>query len=191
MDTTFDFTTAEVKEDTEMPETPKCRVDDCSNPVAPYGGKGPRPKVCVEHKRKAPTSTRARKAKNEPDYREALSGLLQLPAGVLAIVGGQTDKYGRLTHPELLADAAVIEAYTPPIVEAVNDLALQRPEVAAVLDRIVKVGPYGAIIAAVVPMAMQLLANHNVVPAGVAGTKSVSDILGVSTQPVEESPDAG
>ncbi len=187
MDARFDFGDVDVKEDIDMPETPTCRVDGCSNPVAPYGGKGPRPKVCVEHKRKPATGTRTRKQKSGTDYREAISGMLQLPAGVLAFVGSQTDKQGRLTHPEYLADASAITQYAPPIAEALNDLANDQPQVAAILDRVLKVGPYGAILSAVLPMAAQILANHKVIPAGVMGAKSLEEQFTV----VSEAPDAG
>jgi hypothetical protein len=87
---------------------------------------------------------------------------MQLPAGVLAFAG--------MHKPELAADAATISIYSPNVADALNELAKERPEIAAVLDRVLSVGPYGLLIAAVMPMVLQILANHGVIPSGIMGT---------------------
>jgi hypothetical protein len=144
-----------------------CTEPGCSTPLS-YGGRGRKPTKCAIHKRGgskpgAPKRLSGRgKAKGGTDYRPGILGLIQLPAGVLAIAG--------LNKPELAADAATLTVYAPGIAEAVNDLANERPEIAAVLDRVLAVGPYGALIAAVAPMALQILCNHDVVPSGILGT---------------------
>lgn len=128
--------------------------------------------------RKPPTKTRAtptrRRTVEEPrDYREPILGLFQLPAGALAVAGMQ--------RPILAADSRAVTIYAPGIAEALNDLAHERPEVAAALERVLSVGPYGALIAAVAPMALQILANHERIPPGTAGTvpatKLIEDLL--------------
>lgn len=188
MDTTteYDFS-ATVAEEVDMPmsdpDTSFCQVPGCKNPVAPYGGKGPRPKKCTDHKKTA-TGTKRAKRTTGTDYTKGITELLQLPAGVLGIVGMQTKRY------DLVADAAVIEQSAPDIAEAVSDLANERPEVAAVLDRILKAGPYGALLAAVIPMTVQILANHKVIPARAMGTRTVNEILGLP-EPGRETPNGG
>lgn len=186
-DTEFDFSSVETfeTEPVDMPDVSFCNAPGCSNPVADYSGRGPRPKKCKDHKGKAPGTTTRKKKSYGTDYREGITGLLQLPAGVLGIVGMQTNNL------PLVADAAVIEMHTPAIASALNDLAQERPEVAAVLDRVLKAGPYGAILAAVVPMTVQLLANHNVIKAGMMGTKTPEELLGIPSERREETPDAG
>lgn len=147
-----------------------CTEPGCNNRLQ-YSGRGRRPTKCAIHKRSnatRKTGTRTRKA-SAPDYRPGIMGLLQLPAGVLAIAG--------LNKPELAADAATITVYGPPIAEALNDLAYERPEIAAVLDRVLAVGPYGALIAAVAPMALQILCNHGAIPSGILGTVPKESLL--------------
>jgi hypothetical protein len=69
----------------------------------------------------------------------------------------------------LLADSLAVAEHGPNIASALDMLAAERPEVAAVLDRVLAVGPYGALIAAVAPLAMQVVANHGVKLPGVPG----------------------
>lgn len=87
-------------------------------------------------------------------YEEGVAGLLQIPSAGLA-----------LFNP---VDAYCVAHHTPPIAKAVADLAVERPEIAAALDKILVAGPYGALIGAVFPLAVQLAHNHNAVPAPMA-----------------------
>jgi len=96
------------------------------------------------------------------DYKTPLLGLFQIPAGALAIAGMQ--------KPVFAADAAAIAIHSENIAEALDQLAHERPEIAAVLDRVLQIGPYGVLIAAVAPLAFQILTNHGAVPVGVMGT---------------------
>lgn len=87
-------------------------------------------------------------------YAEGVAGLLQIPAMALSFV-----------QP---VDGYSVAAHTPTISNAVADLAVERPEVAAALDRVLAVGPYGALIGAVLPLAVQLMHNHDMVPESMA-----------------------
>lgn len=180
--TEYDFSATEALESEPPPPMPDpdtsfCQTPGCHNPTVEYGGRGPRPKHCVEHKKGSKsTSTKRAKRTTGTDYTKGITELLMLPAGVLGIVGMQTKRL------DLVADAAAIEQAAPGIASAVSDLANERPEVAAVLDRILKAGPYGALLAAVIPMTVQMLANHKVIPAGVMGSKTPEDLLGIPTE---------
>lgn len=189
-DTAFDFSTIETTEsepEFSMPsnDTTLCNAPGCSNPVATYSGRGPRPKKCKDHKGKANSSTPRKKKTYGTDYTEGVTQLLSMPAAILGVVGSQTNNL------PLVADAAVVNHYAPQVATAVNDLAQERPEVAAVLDRVLKAGPYAALIGAVVPMAIQILANHKIIPAGIAGTMTAEQVLGIPAERKEETPDAG
>ena len=110
-------------------------------------------------------ATRERRTTTAPkltNYRDPILGLFQIPAGALALAGMQ--------RPVFAADAAAISIHAPNIAEALDQLAQERPEVAAVLDRVLQVGPYGILIAAVAPLALQLMTNHGAIPAGIMGT---------------------
>lgn len=186
-ETAFDFSTIEsIESDPDMPnEDVTCNAPGCNNPVATYSGRGPRPKKCKDHKGKSATSTPRKKKAYGTDYTEGVTQLLSMPAAILGVVGSQT------SNLPLVADAAVINHYAPKVAEAVNDLAQERPEVAAVLDKVLKAGPYAALMGAVVPMAIQILANHKVIPAGIAGTMTAEQVLGIPSERREETPDAG
>jgi hypothetical protein len=172
-DTDFDFenvtavpSTVPTDYDPPASNSDTLTCSECSTPLI-YSGRGRKPTKCAVHKKGARTSTprklSGRSSKSSGvDYRPGIMGMLQLPAGVLAFAG--------MNKPELAADAATVTIYGPGIAEALNELAKERPEVAAVLDRVLSVGPYGMLIAAVMPLVLQVLANHGVLPSGLMGT---------------------
>ena len=134
-----------------------------ATPEAPYGYKKNGEPYQRRPKGSVKPSQRKRQQTSQPDYTEAVNGLFQLAALPLSFAAP--------------ADAWAITAYGPGISTALNDLAQERPEVAAVLDKVLQAGPYGALIAAIVPLVAQLLANHGLLPAGFFGTRSKEDIL--------------
>lgn len=139
---------------------------------APYGRKAdgsPRGKPGRKGGSSSGTTTRRRREPARVDYKTPILGLFQLPAGVLAIAGMQ--------RPVFAADAAAITVHAPNIAQALDDLAHERPEVAAVLDRVLQVGPYGVLIAATVPLALQVLANHEALPQGALGTVPPAQLI--------------
>lgn len=107
-----------------------------------------------------PSSTSRRSS--GPDYEGAVTGLLQLPGAVLTMAG--------MVRPELLADAAALDAYGPAIARALADLAREQPAVAALLEKFMQAGPYGAVIAAAAPLVLQILTNHGLLRPGMLGT---------------------
>lgn len=166
------------------PETPMTVPTGNGDP-APYGltkdgkprGKpGPRPGA-----RAAPPKNRPAgppppgrkpgpaKASGRPDYRPGLMGLAQIPMGLLAGIGTRNRKF--------LADAATCTIYVPPVVEAVNEIAQENEQVAAICERITAIGPWGLVVGPLVVMTAQILVNHGVVPVGIAGTSDPEAII--------------
>ena len=157
------------------PEAPHGREED-GTPKAPNGhGPDGTPKKLPGRpssaSAKAPKAPAARKpsAKKGTSYREGILGLIQMPAAGLALAG--------MKKPALAADAATITAHAPGLADALDAVAQEQPAVAAVLDRVLSVGPYGLVLAAAMPMALQLLVNHKILPPGLGGTVPVEDIL--------------
>jgi hypothetical protein len=140
-------------------DAPYGRLPDGTPRKKPGRKPGQRSGTGATRTRKSSTTT----APKLTNYRDPLLGLFQIPAGALAIAGMQ--------KPVFAADAAAITIHAPNIAEALDQLAQERPEIAAVLDRVLQVGPYGILIAAVAPMAMQILTNHGAIPVGVMGTQ--------------------
>lgn len=97
---------------------------------------------------------RAAAKKGQPDYRPGMMGIAQMIAAPLVMIGAQRKSEA------LQADGLTVITHSPPVVEAINDLAHDDPRVAAILDKVMAVGPYGALVGAVIPMVTQLLRNH-------------------------------
>lgn len=129
-----------------------------------------------------PSSSRTRSTSSRPkapDFRPGINGMFQLLAAPLAFV-----------QP---LDAYAVATHGPNIAEALNDLAQERPEIAVVLQRILAVGPYGALLAATVPLVVQLLHNHDVIPeqaaTGIPGVAPKSELLNVLGMVPKEAPE--
>ena len=159
----------EMTEQTSNPETVAPAPD--ADPEAPYGRKAdgtPRakpgrkasddstPRQSAPKPARKPTAARAR-VSTAVDYRPGIAGLLQVPAAGLAMAGR--------FKPELAYDAAAIAVHTPSIADALNTLAQEEPRVAAVLDRVLAIGPYGAIVGVFVTLTAQIAVNHKRLPA--------------------------
>lgn len=145
------------------PEAPEGRPVDAE---APYGrtaagkprskpGRKPTAKTAPPPPRRKPSGGPRRTAAR-PDYRKGLLGLVQVASAPLLIAAQRSEAAA--------ADVAALGMHAPAVVEAVNDLAAEDPRIAGVLDRLMSVGPYGALLAAVVPLGVQLAVNHRAVP---------------------------
>ncbi len=87
------------------------------------------------------------------------SGLAGDP-GPLGIYSDEARRISDTITLHLLADGYALAMHAPGLAEALNETAKQQPSVARALESIMKAGPYGAIIGAMVPLVMQLAANH-------------------------------
>lgn len=70
------------------------------------------------------------------------------------------------------ADAATVSMYSPPVCDEVAKLAEDNDKIASIVDPVVSTGPYGALLAALLPMFAQLAVNHGRIKAGAMGTVS-------------------
>jgi len=91
------------------------------------------------------------KSLNQQRY-EGVMGVASLVQGVCLMTG-------------LHADAMTIGKFFPPVAAEVANIADDNEAIAKPIDFIIKIGPYGALIAAGLPFVMQILANHKVVDA--------------------------
>ncbi len=96
--------------------------------------------------------------RNEPDFRPAIGQLLQMPAMLLQVAGRQINNHG------LQADGVAVAMHAPGIAEAVNQAAKMDPRIAQALESMNKAGPWATLAFAVLPLAMQIAANHGVIP---------------------------
>lgn len=105
------------------------------------------------------TSSRSRAAQQVAETRtlnekrtEGLLGLGQLGQGICLMVG-------------LYADAAAIGQHFPPVAKELANVADTADIVAKPIDFLIEIGPYGALVAAAVPLALQIMANHGMIDA--------------------------
>ena len=122
--------------------------------------------------RKSTATRSSRVAANAPDpIAEAtrtrtigLAGIAQLCQAALVVTG----QY---------ADAATVGKYGPELASELAKLASQYDIIARPVDLLIQVGPFAGLLAVAVPMTMQIMANHKLLPAGA--------ILGSQIQPPE------
>jgi hypothetical protein len=91
---------------------------------------------------------------------EGLNGLAQLGQGLCLMLG----QY---------ADAAAIGQHFPAVSVELAKVAETSDVVAKPIDFLIEVGPYGSLIAAVMPLAMQIAANHGMIDPGKLGGQGV------------------
>lgn len=115
----------------------------------------------VRPPRKTPPA-RPTRAPRGPDYAAGVRSLLSLPAMLLALLARVTGR------TDLAADAAAITLHADELATAAQTTAHQDPRFAAILDRTMSVGPYGALFAALGVLGMQVAANHRLIPAAPA-----------------------
>lgn len=157
---------------------PLVDVDDVDQAAAPEPVKrGPgRPRGSRTSPAKAAARRRAapKPAQPEPpaiDYGGPVRMLGALLGGGLAAAG-------------LKADAWAVAHHTPTIADATHQLALADPRVAGLLEKFAVIGPYGAFVAALLPLGVQLAHNHGLlneqmaVPMGAVPVSQLRAALG-------------
>lgn len=150
---------------------------------APWGYKADGTPKAKPGRRSTGTTSRVgrtsspRTRRNQKDYRPAVMGMVQMIAFPLTMAGAQ--------KPELALDGAALVIHSPAIADALHEIAINNPQVAAVLEQLMQIGPYGALIGAMVPLAIQIAANHKVLPDGAAeqmGALKPDKLMGVMAQ---------
>lgn len=97
--------------------------------------------------------------KKTAERENALNGILQITqAGLIAT--------------RQLADASAVGIHGPNITKEIAKLADSDAMIARVIDPLIKVGPYTALVGAVLPLVAQIAVNHKMAPAGMLGTVS-------------------
>ncbi|HET7637452.1 MAG TPA: hypothetical protein VFK47_01805, partial [Ktedonobacteraceae bacterium] len=95
-----------------------------------------------------------------PKYAESVKGIFQLATVPLVVAGQKSDA--------AMADVIAIGMHADNIANAVETIANENPAIARALDNLTKAGPYAVLVAAVVPFAIQIAANHKLIPGQVA-----------------------
>lgn len=114
----------------------------------------------------------------EVTYAQAASGLLSLIPIGLAMAA-------RVLRNERLAlDSVAVSRGIPDLAQAAGDIAVTDARIAAVLDKVEQVGPWGAFIMAGLPIALQIGANHGFVePSETMGILTPDQLMATVEKP--------
>ena len=119
----------------------------------------------------APRAKRDYKAKTKTDYRPGFLGIAQIIAFGASFISP--------------LDAVAVQDHAPKLADAVQVTADNDPKFAAAMDRILSAGPYAALFAAAMPLVVQIMHNHDMVPADVVkgmGGRSKNEVIADLTQ---------
>lgn len=154
---------AAVEADSDAPWGRKADGSPKAKPGAKPRAAGPRAAAAPGPKTgsRSTAGTSSKKAAGV-DYRPAILGLGHLPIGIASMAARLIPDERKRQAVQL--DAITVKVHLPGVAEAVNNLAQTNAKVAATLDRIVSVGPYGELFAAVSPIVLQCLVNHRMMP---------------------------
>lgn len=108
------------------------------------------------------TARRATTPTKTAERADGVQGLFQLTAAGLAMFGQ-------------VADAGAIHKHSESVALETAKLAEDNASVARVVDYVCAVGPFAGLIAAVMPLCLQILANHNKIPAAAVSSFGVVD----------------
>lgn len=108
------------------------------------GAKDSKPKASQKVPRRASLETR-------------LAGSLTSLGTVVAVAGS--------ANPAIQADGVAIVQHAPAVAAALDKVAKDDPRVAASLERMLTAGVWSGLVAALVPLAMTIAANHGAIPA--------------------------
>lgn len=123
---------------------------------------------------KARANAAERKANDKPPRAGSAaarkSPLVSRVDGALQGVGlSVTVAGGILNSQPVIADGQVIMQHAPSVAAALDKVAAGDPRVKEALEKLLTVGAYGGLFAAVLPLAIGIMANHGAVPPGLAG----------------------
>lgn len=107
--------------------------------------------------KRTPTATEKKTVARANDRADALKGFGQLFQLPLLITGQH-------------ADAGALAMHWPNIATEIANLAETQPAIAKLVDPLMQAGPYAGLIAAVLPLVVQIGVNHGKVQAGAMGT---------------------
>lgn len=190
LDPTAEFDTIEAPAPEAMPLTGTGRPRTASTPGRKPGQKNGTGRTTrradAPPRRAASASTPKRPA---VDYRPGVKGLLQIgamiPAAISRVVRNPK------TKAACAADVVAVHMHAANIAEAAHQTALNEPRWAAVLDKLLTIGPYGLMIAAVFEFGAQVAANHEVAPVGFMGARSRDELLQAAGAGGPAEPSAG
>lgn len=155
--------------DTAPGKRPTTRAGRAAASAANKAKKGSQPKASNDKK---PAGTTPRKATLETRL-----------AGSLTTLGVAVSMGGGMVSPAFVADGVLICEHAAAVAKALDKVAQDQPHVKAALERMLTAGVYSSLVAALLPIAVGIAANHGAIPPHLAA------MFGVA--PPADDPEAG
>lgn len=149
---------------------------DALIPPAPAADTSPAPRPTTRAGRRAVTEANKVKAKaagKPAPTRTRKASLETRLAGSITTLGVGVATAGAIAGPAYVADGQLIITQAPDIAAALDGLAQNDPRIKASLERMLTVGTYGALAAALIPLAVGIAANHGLLPADLAAAAGI------------------
>lgn len=171
--------------------------DSDAPPAAPPVSEPPAPDAAPSRR---PTTRAARKAKSaETAARKAAAGKADAKpkststprkasletrlTGSLVTLGTVTAATGGMVSPAFAADGVLITQHAANIAAALDKVAQDQPQVKAALERMLTAGVWSGLIAALLPLAVGMAANHGAIPPHLAAMLGAEPVDLAPAQP--------
>lgn len=141
------------------------KPEEDSAPKRPTTRAGRRAAAAARAASGAPKAEKSPKAAKATPRRASLETRL---TGSLITLGTVVAATGAMTSPAVTADGVLICEHAPAVAAALDKVAKDDPKVAAALERMLTAGVWSGLVAAVLPLAVGIAANHGALPPTVA-----------------------
>lgn len=154
------------------PATAASLPPDVALPPKPAEDKAPKRPTTRAGRAAAAAAKRAEKP-TKPDAKPKTSAprkssLETRLTGSLVTLGTVVAATGGMVNPAVAADGVLITQHAANVAAALDKVAANDPRVKAALERMLTAGTWSGLIAAVLPLALGIAANHGAIPAHLA-----------------------
>lgn len=133
-------------------------------------------------KRAAKSSKAESKPKTTAPRKSSLETRL---TGSLVTLGTVVAATGAMVSPAVTADGVLITQHAAHVAAALDKVAQNDPRVKAALEKMLTAGTWSGLVAAVLPLAVGIAANHGAIPAGMAAMLG-AEVPDVGQAPAEQ-----
>jgi hypothetical protein len=154
---------------TDVPSPPKKPQADSTEPAKPKRGRPPK----SEQPRVTTAAPSASTPQLDKQRLEGVKGFAQIGAGACLVLDSRTPE----SNISWRADAVTLANSAEPLAKACVEVAKNNASFASALDRVTKVGPYGALLTVGLGVAGQLVRNHGIIAGEFLGAVPPGQLL--------------
>lgn len=167
-----DFARAQATAPTDVPAPPRKPAETATDAPKPKRGRPPKSEQ-ARVTSAAPAASTAQLAQLDKQRLEGVKGFAQIGAGLCLMLDSRTPD----SNLAWRADAVTLANAADPLAAACVEVAKNNASFAAVLDKVTKVGPYGALLSVGLSVAGQLARNHGIQAGEMLGAVAPEKLL--------------